>query len=206
MTASDESSPSLDPSVTVALVLGARREEEQALAELYERTQPALEAWLRPLMHDRPAEVVEASQEVWLRAMGSLDRYDPSSARFRTWLFSIAKHVVLEFARRDRRWKRDGAAAGRTSRMRVIAEKSGLWRSASQVAARSEIVERLLAALEKRDKIDRKIFNDFGIEGRSCPEIAEKLGMTTSAVQKRWQRLCQWLRDSGVEPGMFVDE
>jgi RNA polymerase sigma-70 factor (ECF subfamily) len=41
----------------------------------------------------------EAVQEVFVRAWRAADRYDPSRASMRTWLFAIARTTVIDLAR-----------------------------------------------------------------------------------------------------------
>lgn len=48
----------------------------------------------------------EVVQEVFLRAWRAADRFDPELASLRVWLFAIARNVVIDETRRDRRASR----------------------------------------------------------------------------------------------------
>lgn len=55
-----------------------------------------------------PAAAQDVVQETFLRAWRARDRYDPQIAGLRTWLFSIARNVVIDQNRHDvvRPWLR----------------------------------------------------------------------------------------------------
>ncbi len=41
-------------------------------------------------------------QEIWLRAYQKLEKFEPQRAHFRTWLFQVAKNIVIDFLRREK--------------------------------------------------------------------------------------------------------
>jgi RNA polymerase sigma-70 factor (ECF subfamily) len=60
--------------------------------------------------------------------------------------------------------------------------------SPEQVCAAREEIHRLAAALESLSPTTREILMARRYEGLSCPEIAERYGVSTSAVEKRLAR------------------
>lgn len=41
-------------------------------------------------------------QEIWLRAYQKLEKFDPQRAQFRTWLFQVAKNIVIDYLRGEK--------------------------------------------------------------------------------------------------------
>ena len=48
---------------------------------------------------DDPGMAEEAVQETFLRAWRAAERYDPELASLRTWLFAIARNVIIDLSR-----------------------------------------------------------------------------------------------------------
>jgi len=47
-------------------------------------------------------EAEDLANTVFAKALGAMDRYEPSPAQFSTWLFTIARNVVIDHYRRRR--------------------------------------------------------------------------------------------------------
>ena len=62
--------------------------------------EPAISAYVRGKVSDA-GRAEDLTQEVFLRAWRHADRYDPSRADVRGWLFGIAKNVVVDSYRAD---------------------------------------------------------------------------------------------------------
>ncbi len=79
----------------------ARRGEDWAVAVLWRDLHPPLLRYLRGL-GPRGAEDVES--ETWLQAARGLERFDGTEVEFRAWLFTIARHRLVDERRKaDRR-------------------------------------------------------------------------------------------------------
>lgn len=44
-------------------------------------------------------------QSVWLRVMERRHQYEPGSAKFKTWLFTLGRHLMIDELRRQKRWQ-----------------------------------------------------------------------------------------------------
>ena len=82
------------------LVDEARRGDDRALAELYERHRKPLLGFLRRML--RSAEAEEVFPEVWIKVMESIERYQPGEASFRSWLYKVAANAARDRMRRER--------------------------------------------------------------------------------------------------------
>ncbi len=83
-----------------ALMHAYARGEVAAFTTLYDRH--ALSLWRFVFRHMRnQAAADDVAQDVWCKVMDAAARYVPS-AKFRTWLFTIAHHRVIDVARTTR--------------------------------------------------------------------------------------------------------
>jgi RNA polymerase sigma-70 factor, ECF subfamily len=82
------------------LMLRYRDGDAEAMNELVHRHDRQLFGFLwRSLSSREKAE--DAYQEVFIKVVRSAPRYEPS-ARFAAWLYTIARNVVIDMARRDK--------------------------------------------------------------------------------------------------------
>jgi RNA polymerase sigma factor (sigma-70 family) len=176
---------------TSALAAGARLDRD-TMTRLYRRVAPSVLAWatlrLTPALR-RVLDVEDVVQEVWFRALAGLAGYDPSRASFRTWVFGIANHVVLNGYRLLRK-----NATGATDRdLREIPDDVT---SISRALVRDETLARCVSALAGLAGDERLLLIHCGLEGMPVAEAAGILGISTDAAAKRWQRLRARLRET----------
>ena len=75
-----------------------------AFEQLYRRHQAALYRFVRRLLGaPLSAQTDEVFQDTWLRVVNARDRWEPQGATFRTWLFTLAHHRVIDLLRRSGR-------------------------------------------------------------------------------------------------------
>ncbi len=99
------------------------------------------------------------------------------------WLLTIAKNLTLNAIR-------DAKQQARTiseSEAHYVTFLSGI--GAEQAEANRYMVRQLLRLLQGKD---REIV-ELMLEGLTLKEIAEAIGSTPEAVQKRWERIRKWL-------------
>ncbi len=184
----------MDAPSTTTLVQDFASGRHEAFRALYARVAPRLFVWctlrIPAALHARVAPE-DLMQEVWLRCVRAIPRFDRSVAAFRTWLFGIATNTLAESLRRmNVRWREqvvdhtapglDGIPADVTS---VIGN-----------VARREQSLRLVEACRALPSDEQSLLLYRGIEGLPHAEVARLLGIAESAAEMRWRRLAQRLR------------
>lgn len=107
-----------------AAIDAARHGDERALTALWRELQPAL---LRYLRAADPGSAEDIASDTWLEVARRLDRFSGDERDFRGWLFTIARHRLIDARRR--------AARHRTSPVAWIPERPGLDDPAADVLA-----------------------------------------------------------------------
>jgi RNA polymerase sigma factor (sigma-70 family) len=163
------------------LVRRARDGDPEAVAALYERYRPEIEAFLR-LRTAASADAEDLAQQTFVRVLGALDRVDPSRP-FNAWLFHIAKNLLRDYYR-----TRHPASS-----------LDGLDHVTAGASAEDEAVSRLLdgdleAAIASLPARQRWIVRMRFIDDRTPGEIAEALGTTEQAVRQAQARAIRTLR------------
>jgi RNA polymerase sigma-70 factor, ECF subfamily len=83
-----------------AVLEAATRGDEEAFGRLWRDLQPRL---LRYFMVAVPAAAEDLASETWLAVARSLDRFRGNEPAFRAWVFTIARHELLDWRRRAAR-------------------------------------------------------------------------------------------------------
>ena len=134
-------------------------------------------------------------QEVFLRAWRSADAYDPRLASLRTWLFAIARNVVVDEARRFavRPWQRTLAGDSDVDAPAVAGIDEALvdgW-----------VVEE---ALRRIGEDHRTAIVQTHLRGRPHAEVAAELGIPVGTLRSRvfygLKALRLAMEEMGVEP------
>ncbi|MBL4771222.1 MAG: RNA polymerase sigma factor [Planctomycetes bacterium] len=176
----------------------AQEGDQQGFSELYEHIAPSLHTWaflrIRPEQsaHLDPADLV---QEVWLRAWRQMSTFEGDGTYFRFWIFRIAKNVLLEAVRRGQKSK---GAGGPTTRLNQANAQIDHATAISQKVARNESLGLFRDRVGELPEDDRKLVLHCGLEGLPHAQVAERLGLSSEAVTKRWQRLRTRLAQSDL--------
>lgn len=161
----------------------------------FERLTPRLICWAAFRLHGRPlADAEDLAQDVLCRAWTRRAQF--TGGDFRAWVFQIAKHVLLEHARRQRKVKRVQIAEGDTVRADQLDQVSDQLTTLTRRIARSDDVKKLLQAAGALDDTDRRLLLLCGMEELPTREAAVVVGLGEEATAKRWYRLRQKLRDT----------
>jgi RNA polymerase sigma-70 factor (ECF subfamily) len=83
-----------------AVLDAATRGDEEAFGRLWRDLQPRL---LRYFMVAVPAAAEDLASETWLAVVRSLGRFRGNEPAFRAWVFTIARHELLDWRRRAAR-------------------------------------------------------------------------------------------------------
>jgi RNA polymerase sigma-70 factor, ECF subfamily len=83
-----------------AVLKAATYGDEEAFGRLWRDLQPRL---LRYFIVAAPAAAEDLASETWLAVVRGLDRFRGNEPAFRAWVFTIARHQVLDWRRRAAR-------------------------------------------------------------------------------------------------------
>lgn len=153
--------------------------------EWYEEFGERVYSYLR--FHVASPDVAEdLTAEVFLRALKSYSRYEPSIGSPRAWLFAIAQNAVRDHQRQVKRRPTLPISAMFDLRCEApSAEERLMW---------EEEVSRLLTALARLPEKDRHVISlCYGSE-LSMVEASEILGVRETAVRTRLWRALRRLR------------
>lgn len=158
------------------LVLGVRRRDEQALAELYDRYGGLVFTLALRMVGDR-AQAEEVMQETFLRCWRGQEEYDATEATVVGWLCELARGHALELLRSGRLQR------GRSEREPLTEPGAATLTpvSADERELRT-MVARALARLpdHQREPIELAYF-----DGLTQSEIATRLGEPIGGIKTR---------------------
>jgi len=173
----------------VGLMLRVRGGDEEAFRELVEATEDRVFGTIVKLLGGiEGAE--DLAQRVYLRIWQARDRYEPT-AKFTTWMFSIAHRLVLN-ERRGR--SRAGAVFYRPAAEEALPEPVATD-SPSASAAAGELARAIDDALASLPEDQRTAVVLRRYEEMPYEEIAAVLGTTVPAVKSLLFRARQTLRE-----------
>jgi len=160
-----------------ALLAAAVQGEQRALTEIYRAYQPRL---LRYLSAQEPGMADDLASDTWLAVARGLGRFRGDEAGFRGWIFTIARHRVIEHRRRNMRRRTEPLPHDRLDGP----VERGLggdpaWLVVEQLGVR-ETVEMLVAGLPA-DQAEAVLLRVLG--GFDVAEVARIMGRSPGNVR-----------------------
>lgn len=155
------------------LMAAYREGDAGAFETLYRRHRGALYRFILRAIKER-AQAEELFQEAWIRVIESRSRYAPT-ARFTTWLYTIAHNLLVDH------WRRKGLSVVQLDAELAVAAPDNPHR---QVEAR-ESLARLMRALEALPAAQREAFLLHEEAGMTVAEIAQVTGAGEEAAKSR---------------------
>lgn len=148
--------------------------ETDVLAELMQRTGDDLFHFLLTQTDRHLAE--DLYQGVWLKVMERRHQYEPGHAKFKTWLFTLGRHLMIDELRRQGRWQSDSlddtdAAGLHTQPLENTVAGDDLQRTFDRLLGRLPFPQREAFMLQQ--------------EGFSLAEIADITGVGFETVKSR---------------------
>ena len=134
----------------------------------------------------------EVVQETFLRAWSAAERFDPELGSLRTWLFAIARNVVIDIAR------------ARAVRPRVAEGDAGVEDRADEHAdpyERAMLGWEVEEALRRLGEAHRTVLVETYYRGRPYAEVAAQLGVPEGTVKSRVYYALRALRNVLEEMG-----
>lgn len=155
----------------LAIVAATNR---QAFAVLYDRHAAGLYRWLRWRLNSDD-DAWDVVQDVFIKVLHGLPRYDPSQASFRTWLFTIARRRLIDF------WRTQKVTVN-IDQIEVAVDQ---LRSADQLDARLQIS----AILNRLSETERALITLRYEQDLSFKDIARITGKSEGALRAAVHRL-----------------
>ena len=178
------------------LMLRVRDGDEAAFARLVATYQDRLIGVLTNLIGDRTT-AEDVAQEVFLRVYRARQGYEVS-AKFSTWIFSIAHNLASNTRRTQGRRKETQLADPEASGPQVapppqqVPEKSALM--PSRVMAKAELMAKVQAAMETLNDRQRMALLLHKFEGMNYIDIGAAMDMSPQAVKSLLSRARDQLR------------
>ena len=166
----------------------ARQNDAEARAaefeRLYRESYPMVYGRMLFQMRDEEA-ARDVTSEAFLRAARYFEGFDPSRAKFSTWVIAIARNCMVDYYR---------AHKAHASIEDVDESALAMEGDHSDHVVDADLARRLLAVLDEEDRAI--VFMKF-CEGWSNTEIAQELDMKPSTVATRVQRALAKMRAAG---------
>jgi RNA polymerase sigma factor (sigma-70 family) len=172
------------------------RGDAAAFERLYTRHQAGLYRFIRRLLGaSLAAQADEVFQDTWLKVVNARQQWEPQGATFRTWLFTLANHRVIDIWRRSGRevsvtteddspWEPEAGAAWElwpapAASPAPHSDDLAFWRRAG---------ERLLRCLEELPLAQRSAFLLHHDDELPLAEVARALevGFETAKTRLRY--------------------
>jgi RNA polymerase sigma-70 factor (ECF subfamily) len=168
----------VDPAVLQAAQLGAG----WAFERIYSQLSPVVHGYLRAQGADDPEGAVN---DVFLRAFRRMDSFEGAPSAFRSWLFTIAHHLLVD----QRRF-----ASRRPRQISFDSLPEGVGGDSEDEAIRRLTLSRLAAQLslltvEQRDVLLLRFVADLSLE-----EIASAQGRSVGSVKALQHRAIETVR------------
>jgi RNA polymerase sigma-70 factor, ECF subfamily len=164
----------------------AAKTDLAAFEPLYLRYRERIYQYVR-LRSPSDEDAADATQEVFLRAMKALPRYQTRGIPVVVWLLRITRHLAINQQRRQRPWVSWDALP---DRLQPTTEQD-----VELLVQRQEALERLKIFVGTLKPAERELLALRYAAGLSAPEIAAVIGKRPPAVRKQLSRLLQSLKE-----------
>jgi len=175
--------PTTDERTDLDLVARWKAGEQRAATLLVERHAPALARFLASI--GARADVDEVVQDTFVRAFASIDGFRGESS-LRTWLFTIARRLVLDRRRAARR---------RGEHVEVQEGDVATEYDALDGVVAAETRERMRGAMAALTPTQREVFVLRVNEGMSYREIAEAVDTTEGAARVHYHNAMRAIKE-----------
>jgi RNA polymerase sigma-70 factor, ECF subfamily len=189
----------------IRLMLGVRADDADAFAELVDRYQHRIVGVMHHLLGSAE-EAEDLAQEVFFRIYRSRKKYHPS-AKFSTWLFTIANNLALNVLRSRQRKptvplevQESGPLGARPEEQLAVDAQFTPARGLRQKEL-TTVIRRALEQLNERQRV-AVVLNKF--EEMNYAEIAAVMGLSTKAVKSLLSRARGKLREV-LQPYVYMD-
>jgi RNA polymerase sigma-70 factor (ECF subfamily) len=179
--------PTDDAQTDLDLIAAWKAGDQRAATRLVERHAAPLARFAASV--GARGDVDEVVQDTFVRAFSSLDSFRGESS-LRTWLFTIARRLLLDRRRSERR---------RGEQVEVKDTDATTEFDALDGVVADEMRGRMNAAVERLSPTQREVFALRVGEGMSYKEIAEAAGTTEGAARVHYHNAMRAIKE-------FLDE
>ncbi len=165
------------------LIEAWRAGDERAASTLVARHAPAVARFVASCGERR--EVDELVQDTFVRAFGAIDSFRADSS-LRTWLFTIARRLMLDRRRVDKR---------RRERVPISEGDAITEFDALDTVVADETRRQLRGAVEQLSPKQREVFTLRVTEGLTYKEIADVVGTTEGAARVHYHNAVQAIKE-----------
>jgi len=182
-----DANPRSDDATDLDLIARWKSGDERAATALVKRHADAIARFAASV--GAREDVEDLVQETFVRAFGSLDSFRGESS-LRTWLFTIARRLLLDRRRSERR-------RGGGSRMAVDVKDSDAVTEfdALDAVVASETERRMREAVARLTPTQREVFTLRVSEGLSYKEIADAVDTTEGAARVHYHNAMRAIKE-----------
>lgn len=180
----------------LSLISRIRGDDGVAWAELVDLYEPLVAFWCRR-QGIRESDLHDLSQEIFFAVSRSIDHYRPTDTggSFRAWLWSLSRHKMIDFLRRQQRWP--NATGGSTALLYVESIPEEI--DEDDLSERIEFNQLVHRALNQvRNEFEPRSWQAFWrstIDGLAVASVAEQLEMSSATVRQHRSRILRRLRE-----------
>jgi RNA polymerase sigma-70 factor, ECF subfamily len=167
------------------LVQRARAGDDLAFAELYVRFFDRVYRYLLVALKN-PDDARDVSQDVFVRVLSMLDRYEPARGEFRDWLFTMVRSLAIDHLRK-------GGRATAVDPQDLPSHAAPLAERASTLVERLDPGCGVRVLIEALPDAQRRVVALRFVFELSTLEIAEVVGSTPEAVRQLQHRALKTL-------------
>ena len=183
-------SPAGPEGVDAALMRRVAADDQQAIAELYDRFGSLVFRMACQSMPSR-AEAEDAVQEVFIRLWRTAGRYDDRRSALVTWVMLISRRHLVDKLRRSK------------ARLRPASiDQAGEAVAKGGDVGRMELAEKMKVVMERIEQLpelQRTVVTRAYLGGQTLRQIGEELGTPLGTVKSALSRALVRLRERGVE-------
>ncbi len=189
----------------IRLMLQVRADDAEAFAELVERYQQRVVGIMNHLLGN-VEEAEDLAQEVFLRVYRNRKKYRPT-AKFSTWLFTIANNLALNVMRRRHRKPtvplpaQESGPLGPRPQEQLAIDPGLTPAHGLRQRELSAVIRQALEELNERQRM-AVVLNKF--EEMNYNEIAEVMGLSMKAVKSLLSRARGKLREA-LQAYVYMD-
>lgn len=189
----------------------ARAGDAEALLSLYERYRPDLYRFVFRMLA-QPDQVDDIMQEIWIRGQSGIASFRGGDESLKSWWFSIASHLSLNWLAQRRRWCVDAQLIGEqeldadptqiNQLAAIMSDPSFRYETVEHVAFCFSCIGRALepqlqAAIFLREVFDFSNQEASEILGLSEPVLRHRLALARSQMTQTFDGLCQLINKTG---------